>query len=158
MQIRLNDSDMFDGLERSAVVIAVVLRMLLGLGLAVALVLKVYMIVLTDLTCDPAGASLGNAIRCVPVLDLVAGVIVLVTGLGLAAALISPGAVHLRETLVMALCGVAIGFVSGLSAENASWEFALVLIALFAPIAALIVLGKVLDTRKTGSDAMPDPD
>ncbi len=56
--------------ERPGRVVATVLRIILALGIAVALILKVYMIVLTDHICAPDGTSLGNTIRCTPALAL----------------------------------------------------------------------------------------
>ena len=140
MQININDNDNFDGLERAARIVALVMRMVVGLGLAVALVVKTYMLVLTDLTCDPAGTSLGNTIRCAPILDVVAASVLLITGLGLAAALISPNRIRLQETLTMGLCGVVIGFLSDVTLTEATWQTALVLMALFFPLLVLMVI------------------
>ena len=48
------------------------MSIILGVALAIALVLKIYMLVLTDYVCEPDGATLGNLIRCTATLDLVA--------------------------------------------------------------------------------------
>lgn len=149
MQIRIRDTALFDGLERSAVVIATVLRMLVGLGLTVGLVLQVYMFVLTDLTCDAGSATLGNAIRCTSPLEMIAAAIFLVTGIGLASAFFSPRNLDLPQTVLMVLCGAVISFLAGLTAEGANWQTALVVLALFAAMGSLLVLRMF---RKDSSD------
>lgn len=150
MQIRLQDSEMFQGFERSVLVIATVIRMLIGLGLAIALVLKVYMMILTDLACAADGTSLGNAIRCTGILDMVSATIILIAGIGLAAAFFSPRRIDLPETLLMLLMGVVIAFLADLSIENATWQVALVLVALFSGLGGLLLLKRL--PGKSGED------
>lgn len=150
MQIRLQDSEIFQGFERSVLVIATVLRMIIGLGLAVALVLKVYMLVLTDLTCAEDGTSLGNTIRCTEILDMVSASIILIAALGLSAAFFSPRRINLPETLLMMLMGVVIAFVADLTIANATWQVAIVLVALFSGLGGLLLLKRL--PGKSGED------
>lgn len=149
MQIRAKDIGVLDGLERSILVIAVVLRMLIGLGLAIALFLQVYMAILTDHRCVADVDTLGNTIRCADPLNLIAGAVFLVAGLGLAAAFFTPRRVDLPETLLMLMIGVAISFLSGLSVDSATWQTALVILSLFAAIGGL--LGLRIFTRDRGA-------
>lgn len=153
MQIRLNDSEMFNALNRSALLVAVVFRMLIGLGLALALVVKMYMLILTDFSCQTELMNLGNSILCTSVLDMIATSIFLVTGLGFAVGLISTHAVRLSETLLMGMCGVVIAFIAELSVESASWETAIVIFSLFVPISVLIILSRwtIIPTKSTDS-------
>ncbi|MEL6523439.1 MAG: hypothetical protein AAFQ66_20870, partial [Pseudomonadota bacterium] len=140
MQLRASDITLFNGIERSVLVIALVARMLVGLGLAIALFLQVYMMILTDHRCEAENPSLGNLIRCADPLEMIAAAITLIAGIGLAATIISPRRLELIETLTMLLCAVVIHFLSGLTIESATWQIALVILALFAALGSLLLV------------------
>ena len=72
------------GARRPARLIRTICQMILGAGLAVALILKVYMVVLTDHVCAADSISLGNTIRCTPTLVLLAYVLAISAGFDLA--------------------------------------------------------------------------
>lgn len=117
-----------------AMVVVMVCQMLLGAGLAVALVLKVYMLVFTDHVCVADSAALGNAIRCTPSLMIVAHVLLLVAGLRFAVLLFAPRASQMHEALLLALVGVFLLFLSGPDLAQGSWFMPLIVLSLFAPI------------------------
>lgn len=152
MHIRSDGIAIFQGLERPVRVIALVARMLTGLGLAIALFLQTYMYILTDLRCDPEAASLGNVIRCTEPLDMVVAALFLVIGIGVAAALFLPQRLDLPETVLMVLCVVAIRFVASLDLASATWEIALTLVALFSAIAGLWLLRRLYPRSPPRSD------
>ena len=134
MHLRIQDSELFDWMERPTAVIALVARMLVGLGLAIAIVSKVYMQLLTDLRCDPATVSLGNSIRCVPTFDFVAIAIGFVAAVGFTAALFSRARVNLFETVMMALVAAILKSLSALAVAVPDWQAALVMFVLFAAL------------------------
>jgi len=152
MQIRASDITLFNGIERSILVIALVARMLVGLGLAIALFLQVYMRILTDHLCTGDGTSLGNLIRCADPMQMIAAAITLMAGIGLAATIFSPRRLELLETLTMLLCAVAINFLADLSIENASWQVAMVILALFAALGSMMLV-RIFLPRRRQSDA-----
>ena len=157
MQLRTESISIFHGFERPALVIAVVARMLVGLGFAISLILRVYMMVLTDLRCDPAATSLGNLIRCTDPVEAIAAAIVLLAGIGLAAGFFSPRPIPLIETLTMLMAAVVVRFVGGITAETATWQLALVILALFAAFSSVYLLNGLRHTgflgKKTSEDA-----
>lgn len=159
MQLRAGDITLFDGFERSVLVIALVARMLVGLGLAIALFLQVYMMILTDHRCEPDGTSLGNLIRCADPMEMIAAAITLIAGIGLAATIFSPRRLHLIETLTMLLCAVVINFLAGLTIASASWQIALVIVSLFAALGSLMLVRFYLPTgRQPASDGATPKD
>ena len=152
MQIRSGDIRIFNAFERTANVIAVIARMLVGLGFAIALFLQVYMMILTDYRCEEGSETLGNLIRCTPIMEMIAYVITLLAGIGLAAAFFSPKRMQILETLTMLLVAVVINFLTGLSLATATWQIALVITALFAAMAGLFAIRVfILDGRDEAS-------
>ncbi|MEM1130099.1 MAG: hypothetical protein AAGH83_06190 [Pseudomonadota bacterium] len=147
MQIRVQDSALYGWFERPAALIALVARMLVGAGLAIALFLQVYMYLLTDWRCAADGTSLGNAIRCIPTLDMIAIALALVAGIGFAAALFARARGDLLDTVLMALTAAILKFLSDLDVLAAGWQTALMVLALFAALVGLCVLRSVLLPR-----------
>ncbi|MCB1340133.1 MAG: hypothetical protein KDK24_03510 [Pseudooceanicola sp.] len=123
-------------LERPAQTLAMVAQMLVGLGLFVALVLKVYMLIFSDHVCEPDSQTLGNMIRCTPLLALIAHSLILVAGVRLAALMFSPPPVRLLGPLLPAVSGVVLLALSSLTLA-AEWQAALILGVLFAGLGAL---------------------
>ncbi|MEM9640826.1 MAG: hypothetical protein AAGA19_04945 [Pseudomonadota bacterium] len=157
MQLRAGDITLFDGFERSVLVIALVARMLVGLGLAIALFLQVYMLVLTDYRCAAEGTSLGNLIRCTDPMAMIAAAITLLAGIGLTATIISPRRLELIETLMMLLCAVVINFLAGLTIATASWQIALVIFSLFAALGSLLLVRIFLPaTHRSNGSGSPE--
>ena len=103
MQLRAGTITLFTGLERPVLVLAFVARMLVGLGVAVALFLQVYMLLLTDYRCEADVTTLGNMIRCVQPIDLIASSVILLAAIGFAVALFTTRKPELLETVMMVL-------------------------------------------------------
>ena len=155
MQLRSSDISIFDGFERPALVIAVVARMLLGLGLAITLFLWVYMMILTDLRCDPAATSLGNTIRCSNPVDMIAASIFILAGIGVAAAFFAARRIDFSETLSMLLVAVLIRFVGDVTVDSATWQLSLVIFSLFAAFASVAVIRWLRMTAKDAGEIEP---
>jgi len=155
MQINVQNAALYSWFERPMALIALVARMLLGAGLGIALILKVYMMVLTDWRCAPDVISLGNTIRCTPVIELVSGTLFLVVGFGFAAALFARRTGDLRELLVMSLVAVILRYISAVEYEGAGWQTALVVMALFAAFGGLLTAMRFLRDAPAGSTDPP---
>ena len=138
MQLRADGIKLFAGLERPVLVLAFVARMLVGLGLTIALFLQVYMLLLTDHRCQPDATSLGNMIRCADPINLIASAIVLLAGIGLASAFFTTRRPVLIETIMMILCAVVLRVLADLDIQSASWEVAFVIVALFGSMIGLL--------------------
>jgi hypothetical protein len=130
---------LYRAFERPARIIAVVAWMLLGLGLAVALVLKVYMVIFTDHVCLADTATLGNAIRCAPTLELVAQALMLAAGFGAASVLFSPRPHDLAPPLLIGVVAVLLQLLAGVASSPSPWQTAIILIAVLAVLAGVFV-------------------
>ena len=124
-------------LERPAQTLAMVAQMLVGLGLFVALVLKVYMLIFSDHVCEDGSITLGNMIRCTSPLTLIAQSLILISGARFAALMFSMTPTRLLEPLLLALVGYVLLFLAGVSVSTATWYLALILAVLFAAVSAL---------------------
>ncbi|NJM82134.1 MAG: hypothetical protein HC844_06260 [Tabrizicola sp.] len=128
--------------QRPAGVVVTVCQMLIGLGLAIALLLKAYMFIFTDHVCLADGATLGNIIRCTPVLLMLSQFLMFVAALRFAGLLFAPHLGRIFETILLSLVAVLLRVLADLTLPGAHWELALVLLALSAAIA-----GAALATR-----------
>ncbi|MEM1362211.1 MAG: hypothetical protein AAGF94_10905 [Pseudomonadota bacterium] len=158
MQISVENSALYGWFERPAALIALTARMLIGFGLGIALILQVYMYLLTDFRCEAEGTSLGNSIRCMPAFDMVAIALALVAGIGFAAALFAKQARgDLIDTVFMALCAAILRFLSGLEIATAGWQTALMVLALFVALIALNVFRNSRLPALSGGDVQKPP-
>ncbi len=119
---------------RPAKIIRSICQMIIGAGLAVALVLKVYMMVLTDYQCVPEVATLGNAIRCTSSLEFAAYALALAAGFELAYLLFEDTLERVMRPLLFAISASFLLLLSGLSTETANWQIALTVLALTASL------------------------
>lgn len=133
------DDRLREAIERPARLIRTICQMLLGLGLAIALILKVYMLILTDHQCEADVKSLGNLIRCTPTLVMVGYAVALSAGFAVAYRLIagSVGRFILRPVL-LGVASVLIIYVAQFDPVAADWRRALELGTL-----AVLLLGTV---------------
>ncbi len=124
---------------RPAHIIRTICQMILGAGLAIALVLKVYMLVLTDYQCAADVVSLGNSIRCAGTLELMSYTLAIAAGFELAYLLFEDSLERALRPLLLGLSAAALLVVSGLTADTANWQLALTLatlsVALFGGLA-----------------------
>ena len=125
------------GARRPVRLIALIARMILGAGLAVALILKVYMAVLTDHVCVADAETLGNAIRCTPSLLLAAYVLALSAGFELALRLFTESIEHALTPLIPGFAA-ALLIVLGGAEGGLGWREALVILALTAALGAVL--------------------
>ena len=138
---------------RPARILAAVLRLLLAAGFTIALVLKVYMIVLTDHTCEADAASLGNTIRCTPILVLLGYALALTAAIEFALRLLIDTPRRFLAPVVQALLAVLVLFLARVETDGATWEAALFLVAATALLLALLwVQGGWPDRNRPPSD------
>jgi len=132
-------ASLFGAFERPAQIVLVVCQMLLGLGLAIALILKLYMLLFTDSVCVADAASLGNMIRCTPALALLGQTLMLVAAFRVAALLFSRRLDGLFEALALGVAGALIRIVSTLPSDGPVWQQTLMITALVAVGGALVL-------------------
>ena len=129
---------------RPARLIPLICQMILGLALAVALILKAYMYVLTDHVCDPEVTTLGNTLRCEPTLALMAYVMALSAGFELVRGMFSEGIERVVAPVILGLGATLLFLLSGAWTAGAGWREALVLLALVVAIGGIAWIGKTL--------------
>ncbi|MEL7462419.1 MAG: hypothetical protein AAFN79_00005 [Pseudomonadota bacterium] len=113
--------------ERPTGIVRMVLRMILGAGLIVALILKVYMMVLTDYACVEGETSLGAMIRCAGVLDMLGFTLAVAAGIEVAASLFLRSQEGVQTAIVLALASTVLLALSRDLADVAGWRSALVI-------------------------------
>ena len=118
------------GAERPVRLIHTICQMILGLGLAIALILKVYMAVLTDHVCAGDLVTLGNAIRCSSTLMLLAYALAVSAGLELARRLVGEQSGRTQVPVSLALGAATLSVLGSILGDGAGWEDALVVVAL----------------------------
>ena len=122
--------------ERPVTIIATAMSIVLGVALAIALVLKIYMLVLTDYVCEADGATLGNLIRCTATLDLVAAVLAAAATINAATVLIVPSIEYFSRALGFAAAAAFVSLMGAYLAGDHDWRMTLASTALFAIIFA----------------------
>lgn len=115
---------------RTAQIIRTFCQMILGAGLAVTLVLKVYMLVATDHQCAADAISLGNAIRCAGTLEIMSYTLALAAGFELAYLLFEDSDERAIRPLLFGLSAAFLFTLSGLNTGTANWQLALTILAL----------------------------
>jgi len=123
---------------RPSYLVKVICQMIIGIGIAIALIAKVYMIVLTDYQCVAETQTLGNKIRCGNTLAILASGLALSAGFELAYRLFSEGIQSAIDPLIISVCSAILLLISALGIENASWEIAIMLTSLTLTVAALL--------------------
>ncbi len=123
---------------RPVYLVKVICQMLLGLGLAIALIAKVYMFVLTDHQCLADSHSLGNSIRCTNTLAIMAYALALSAGFELAYRMFSDGIQGAIDPLIVGVSSAFLFIVSSLSLDKVDWQIAMLLTSLTLTIGALL--------------------
>lgn len=136
---------------RPARLVPMIGQMILGVALLVALVLKAYMAVLTDHACVAESASLGNLLRCMPTLAIMANILTLSAGLELVRCLFNESLERIAAPIMLALGAALLRLLSGFP-DAIGWREALMLLALVASIGAVAWISKVLMTGKADDD------
>ena len=124
-------------IERPALIVKSVLQMILGAGLVVALIVKVYMLVLTDLVCTGEGASLGEAIRCTDTLQITGYVFALAAGIEGASLFFRRAGAGLLQTLMLAVAAALFIALSGQMNGDVNWRLSLAIFTLAVLIAGI---------------------
>ena len=120
--------------ERPVTIIATAMSIILGVALAIALVLKIYMLVLTDYVCEADGATLGNLIRCTATLELVAAFFAVAATINAATILIVPRIEFFSRTLGFAAAAAFVSLMGAYVAGHYDWRMTLASTALFAVV------------------------
>ena len=115
---------------RPARIISSLCQMILGAGLAITLILKVYMLVLTDHQCMADSISLGNSIRCAGTLEIMSYALALAAGFELAYLMFEDSDERAVRPLLLGLSAVFLFVISGLNADTANWQLALTILAM----------------------------
>ncbi len=124
--------------QRPSYLIKVICQMLLGIGIAIGLIAKVYMFVLTDYQCQADSMTLGNKIRCENTLAVMAYGLALFAGFELAYRMFVEGTHGAIDPLLIGVSSALLLVVSSLSLESATWQVALLLTSLTFAIVALL--------------------
>ncbi len=136
------------GAERPARLVRTICQMILGAGLAVALILKVYMVVLTDHACTADASSLGNAIRCTPSLMLMAYALALSAAFDLAYRFFREGIDQAISPMILAVSAALLGVLGHVQSGNVGWREAILMLALVGAIAGLVWIRANFVTEK----------
>ena len=126
------------GAERPARLVRMICQMILGAGLAITMILKVYMAVLTDHACVADEVTLGNAIRCSPTLIIMAYALAISAGLDLAYRLFISSFEQTVTPVVLAFGAALLFILGGISRNGAGWREALVVVAITAALSGMI--------------------
>ena len=118
--------------ERPVTIIATAMNIILGVALAIALVLKIYMLILTDYVCEADGATLGNLIRCTATLELVATFFAAAATINAATILIVPSIEYFSRALGFAAAAAFVSLMGAYVAGDYDWRMTLASTALFA--------------------------
>ncbi|MFK7753386.1 MAG: hypothetical protein AB8B51_12635 [Sedimentitalea sp.] len=137
----------FDAFVRPAWVVMMVAQMLLGLALALSLIMKYYMLVFGTLGCVDADTSIANLLRCTPAMELVAQFVLAVAAFRFAAFMFDDKPLGFLPPLVIAIAGLFLLFMTGVSPANASWPMAAVIVTFVTTLATAIGGQVYLRTR-----------
>lgn len=139
MTPKTNDAneDFFDAFQRPAWVVMMITQMLLGLVLFVTLILKYYMLLIGTDGCAADGSTLGNMIRCMGTLEIVANFIFGMAGFRFAAMMFQDRPRAMLGPLMVALVGVFVMLLSGLTYAVATWTVAAMIVTLMLAMASI---------------------
>lgn len=118
--------------ERPAIIVATAMNVILGLALAIGLILKIYMLVLTDHVCATDEITLGNTIRCTTNLDLIAAFFAATATINAALILLVPRIEFFSRALGFAAAAAFISLMSAFMGGDNNWQLTLASTALFA--------------------------
>jgi len=141
---------------RPSYLIKVICHMLLGIGVAVALIAKIYMFVLTDYQCTVDLNTLGNKIRCGNTLSIVAHALALSAGFEFAYRLFTMGMHSAIDPLILGVCATFLLIVASLNIENASWQLAAIFVSLTASIGVLLYCKERFHIHVKSGNPKPD--
>ncbi len=123
---------------RPSYLIKIICQMLLGIGVAVALITKVYMLVLTDYQCQPDLNSLGNKIRCGNTLYIMAHGLALSAGFELAYRLFNVSIYSAIDPLIIGVCSAFLLTIAAMDIDTATWQIAAVIVSITFSLGVLL--------------------
>jgi len=141
---------------RPAYLIKVICQMLLGLGMAITLIAKVYMLVLTDYQCLADTATLGNRIRCGNTLAIMAYGLAFYAGFELAFRMFRDGIQGVIDPLIIGVCSAFLLILSMLNLDNANWQVAMLLTSLTLTVVALLFFRYQITVMEHGKGPQAD--
>lgn len=139
-------------IERPALIVKSVLQMILGAGLVIALIIKVYMLVLTDLVCTGEGGSLGEAIRCTDTFQIVGYIFALAAGFEGASLFFRRAGADMLQTLMLSVTATLFLALSVQMNGVADWRLSLAIFTL-----AVLIAGIVFGRARLGMTKEGDP-
>lgn len=139
---------------RPVYLVKVICQMLIGLGLAIALIVKIYMFVLTDHQCLADAITLGNKIRCTDSLAIMAYALALSAGFELAYRMFGEGIQGVIDPLIVGVSSAFLLIVSSLTLEKVDWQLALLLTSLTISIGALLYCKERFALNHMGKSAL----
>lgn len=154
-------ANLYRFLARPAYLIKVICQMLLGLGMAITLIAKVYMLVLTDYQCLADTVTLGNRIRCGNTLAIMAYGLAFYAGFELAFRMFRDGIHGVIDPLIIGVCSAFLLILSMLNLDNANWQVAMLLTSLTLTVVALLFFRyqiTVMESGKESAGSISKPD
>ncbi len=139
----------FDAFARPAWVVMMVAQMLLGLTLAIALVMKYYMLVFGTVGCTGDDPSIANLVRCTPAMDIVGQFLLAVAAFRFAGFMFEDKPLTFLQPFIIGLAGLFLLFMTGVTPATVSWSMAAVILAFLGAIAATIAGHVYLHMRKS---------
>ncbi|MEY8120471.1 MULTISPECIES: hypothetical protein [unclassified Falsihalocynthiibacter] len=133
-----NSNSFFAAFQRPAWIVMMVAQMLLGLALFLTLILKFYMLVVGVDGCLEGSTSTGNLIRCTGTLEIVANFIFAMAGFRFAEFMFQERPRAMLGPLMVAVSGVFVMLMSGLTYQVATWSVAATILTLMLAISAII--------------------
>jgi hypothetical protein len=128
----------FDAFAHPAWVVMMVAQMVLGLALVVALIMKYYMLVFGTVGCTGDDSSIANLVRCTPVLVMVAHFLLAVAAFRFVTVMFSDQPLAFVSPMMIALAGLFLLFLTGVSPEGSTWALAAVILVFFGVLAATL--------------------
>jgi len=138
---------------RPAYLIKVICQMLLGLGMAITLIAKVYMLVLTDYQCLAEVTTLGNRIRCGNTLAIMSYGLAFYAGFELAFRMFRDGMHGVIDPLIIGVCSAFLLILSMLNLDNANWQVAMLLTSLTLTVVALLFFRYQMTMMVSGKES-----
>jgi hypothetical protein len=137
----------FDAFAHPAWVVMIVAQMMLGLTLAVALVMKYYMLVFGTVGCTGDDPSIANLVRCTPELVMVAHFLLAVAAFRFATIMFLDQPLAFVSPMMIGLAGLFLLFLTGVSPEGSTWSLAAVILVFFGVLAATFAAHYFLHLR-----------
>ena len=124
---------------RPAWVVMIAAQMLLGLALAIALIMKYYMLIFGTAVCTADDVSIANLVRCTPTLVVIAHFVIAVAAFRFAAVLFVDRPLALISPFAVGLLGVFVLFLSSIDIADVSWALAAVILVLLACVSTALL-------------------